>query len=317
MLITAIGGGTGLSTLLKGLKKFDVDIVAVVTVTDEGGSSGILRREYNIPPPGDIRNNIVALARDEDLLVKLLQFRFDGGGELSGHSLGNLILTALTKLTGSFPKAVELLSQILAIKGKVLPVTDSLVRLIAKMDDGKIVKGEEEIVSHGGKIVSVSLDQHVKAMDEVVASLSQADMIVVGPGSLYTSVIPNFLVDGVSEAISANSKALKVYVANIMTQPGETIGFTLYDHYREVSRYSNIAFDFVVANSQKPDQEILERYRKEGADVVKIDYEKFDIPVILEPMLTVVKDERDGKLKVRHNPQKLASVLLSLKRWEP
>lgn len=315
MLVTVIGGGTGLSTLLKGLKEHELEIVAVVTVTDEGGSSGILRREYKVPPPGDIRNNIVALARDEDLLVKLLQFRFDGDGELSGHSLGNLILTALTKMMGSFPRAIEALSQILAINGRVLPVTDSLVRLVATMEDGNVITGEEEIVRRGSRISSLSLDRPAQAMEEVREYLKKADLIVVGPGSLYTSVISNFLVDGVSESIQANKNALKVYVANIMTQPGETQGLTLYDHYKEVARYSGVDFDFVIANSQVPDPEIFERYKREGADVVKIDYEKFEIPVILEPMLTVVRDERDGKLKVRHHPQKLAASLLSLKRW--
>ncbi len=316
MLLVAIGGGTGLSTLLRGLKNFDVDIVAIVTVTDEGGSSGILRREYRIPPPGDVRNNIVALAEDESLIAKLLQYRFDGNGSLAGHSLGNLMLAALTKMLGSFPRAIEALSDILAIKGRVLPVTDEMVRLVAIKSNGETIIGEEAISKREGRVEEIKLDKSASALDEVVENLEKADMIVVGPGSLYTSVIANFLIDGVGEAIRGNSRAVKIYVANIMTQPGETEGYTLYDHYKEVVKYSGVKFDVVLVNSQPPPQDVLKRYRKEKADMVSIDFERFDIPVILEPMVALVTDERDGKVKVRHDPMKLAEAVLNFKGWK-
>ncbi|RKX40408.1 MAG: hypothetical protein DRP23_03130 [Thermotogae bacterium] len=313
MKITAIGGGTGLSMLLRGLKEFPVEITAVVSVTDEGGSSGTIRKELRIPPPGDVRNNIVALAKDEHLLGKLMNYRFENGS-FKGHTVGNLMIAALTKMTGSFSGAIKILSEILAIKGKVLPVSEDLVRLVAFFEDGSKVVGETRIVEKKGKIVKVELDRETKALPEVLETLRKSDMIILGPGSLYTSVVTNLLVKGVKEAIQ-DGDAILAYVCNIMTQPGETVGYRLSDHVKEIERYLGKEVDFIIANSQRPSDDILERYRKEGADLVVLDLENLDKMVVVEPLLCTIKDPYDGRVKVRHDPMKLAKTLMKMMGW--
>ena len=313
MKVTAIGGGTGLSMLLRGLKKFPVEITAVVSVTDEGGSSGTLRKELGIPPPGDVRNNIVALAKDEHLLGKLMNYRFENGS-FKGHTIGNLMIAALTKMTGSFSSAIKILSEILAINGRVLPVSEDLVRLVAIFEDGSRVVGEMAIVEKRGRITKVELDRKTKALPEVLEALRESDMIILGPGSLYTSVITNLLVKGVIEAIQS-SEAVLVYVCNIMTQPGETTGYKLSDHVREIEKYLGEEVDFIVANSQKPSSDILERYKKEGADLVTLDLENINKMVVVEPLLCTISDPYDGKIKVRHDPVKLAKTLMKMMGW--
>ncbi len=257
MKIVTIGGGTGLSTLLRGLKKFDVDISAIVAVTDEGGSSGILRRELKVPPPGDVRNNFIALSENEELLEKIFNFRFRDGS-LKGHAVGNIILAALTMITGSLSMAVESLSELLAIKGKIFPVSNELVRLVAEMDDGSKIVGETNITESGKRIKRVFLDRDVQAFPEAVTAIEKADVVILGPGSLYTSVIANLLVREIKEALKVSESDV-VYIANLMTQPGETTGMRLSDHLREMEKYLERKVDFIVENSGKPPDEVLER----------------------------------------------------------
>ena len=239
MRVVVIGGGTGLSMVLRGLKHYIArrrqeadrypisDLAAVVTVTDDGGSSGRLRREHSVLPPGDIRNCMVALSQDEALLGRLFQYRFDTGRGLKGHSFGNLFLTALTHVTGDFIEAVRVSGEVLAIRGRIFPATIENVSLEAVMTDGKIVSGETRIAKPGRKIRRLRLHpRHVRPLPEVLAAIALADFIMIGPGSLYTSILPNLLVSGVAEAIVASS-ATRVYIANLMTQPGETDGYSL------------------------------------------------------------------------------------------
>lgn len=314
MNVVAVGGGTGLSTLLKGLKNIDsFEITAVVSVTDEGGSSGKLRKELNVPPPGDVRNNIVALAKDEDLLAKLMSYRFNEGS-LKGHSLGNLIIAALTKIEGSFSEAIRILERVLAIKGRVLPVSEDHARLVARFEDGEEVIGETNIVRKGGKIVEVRLDRPIDALPEVLEAIERADIIIFGPGSLYTSIITNVLVNGVKDAIK-KSKAKKIYVCNLMTQPGETTGYRVSDHVKELERYLEQSVDFVLVNTRKPSEEVLERYRKEGSDFVEIDAENIQNTILAEPFLVEIVDPSDGQRKIRHDSVKLADVIERISRW--
>lgn len=316
LIVVAIGGGTGLSSLLRGIKAFDdIAIHAVVTITDEGGSSGKIREELKIPPPGDVRNNLVALARNETLLSKLFDFRFQTDGTLQGHSVGNIILAALTKILGSFSEAVKESSKILAIKGEVLPVTNELVRLVAEMEDGSEIIGETEIVKSKSRIKKIRLSHEVKALPEVIEIIKMADGIIIGPGSLYTSLISNLLIKGVKESIIENKKAIKIYIANIMTQPGETIGYTLSDHVNEIIKYMGCKVDYVIANSQKLPDEDLKRYRLQGSEQVELDIERIDIPVFAEPLLKMEIDPRDGLRKARHDSEKLGKLVKRLLRW--
>lgn len=311
MKVVAVGGGTGLSVLLRGLKNTGVDLTAIVAVTDEGGSSGIIREELEMPPPGDVRNNIIALAKDEDLMSRIFSFRFKTNGTLSNHSVGNIILAALTRMTGSFSIAVKLASQILAIKGKVLPVCEELIRLIAIYEDGSEIIGETEIVRQKRKIISIKLNKRVKALDEVINALSDADAIVFGPGSLYTSVITNLLVDNVADTINSNEKAIKIYVANIMTQPGETAGLSLQDHVKELEKYLRSRVDFIIANNLMPPEKLLNSYARELAEPV-LSNGDVDERYIFEPLLTIEFELNDTRPKARHNPQLLAKVIMKL-----
>ena len=279
--VVALGGGTGLSTVLRGLKEHIAgrgnhkpqqpiaDLTAVVTVTDDGGSSGRLRREYRILPPGDIRNCMVALSKDEHLLSKLFQYRFPAGRGLGGHSFGNLFLTALTNSTGDFPKAVQLSAQVLAIRGRIFPSTAQNVTLEAELDDGAVVAGETSISRSPRRIRRVRLvPRRVRPLPEVLVALREADLILIGPGSLYTSIIPNLLVEEVAEVI-AHARATRVYIANLMTQPGETQHYSVADHVRAVYEHTRPGlFDFAVINRAPVSRPLLRRYKAEGAEPV-------------------------------------------------
>ncbi|QUL97966.1 MAG: YvcK family protein [Candidatus Fermentithermobacillus carboniphilus] len=261
--IVTIGGGTGLATVLRGLKLFPCQIVAVVTVADDGGSSGRLRKDMGILPPGDIRNCLLALAEAEPDMTSLFNHRFTRG-ELKGHNFGNLFLAAVTEMTGDFQAAVRAMSRILAVKGKVLPATLSDVTLYAEMEDGSVVWGENAIPAARGKIKKLRLKpENPPPLDEAVCEIETADGIVIGPGSLFTSIIPNLLVQGISQAVR-RSQARKIYICNVMTQPGETDGYTAYDHVRAIENHAGRLFSHVLVNTGIAPDEVLEKYAAEG-----------------------------------------------------
>ena len=312
--ITVIGGGTGLSTMVRGLKEYDVHITAVVTITDEGGSSGTIRRELKIPPPGDVRNNITAFAENESLLTKLIQFRFTGKGLFEGHSVGNIILAALSKILGSFPEAVKSLSEVLAIEGEVLPISEQLVRLKAVNDRGEILLGEKSIEKNTGRIASISVDAKFKPLDEVIQAIKHSDAIVLGPGSLYTSVIPNLLADGVSKEI-IDSGAPIIYICNIMTQPGETIGYTLSDHVKVINKYLGKSPDYYIVNSEPIPDRLRERYRSQGAQQVELRIDNLRGAVVIDSLIKTEIDIRDGFEKVRHDEKKLGKIINKVMGW--
>ncbi len=319
MRVVAVGGGTGLSTLLRGLKQhvapreYDAagypirDLAAVVTVTDDGGSSGRLRREYSVLPPGDIRNCLVALSEDEALLGRLFQYRFHAGRGLRGHSFGNLFLTAMSHITGDFMRAVRVSGEVLAIRGRIFPSANELVSLEAVLENGKIIKGETRIGSSRIPIRRVRLvPRKVKPLPEVLAAIAAADLILVGPGSLYTSIIPNLLVSGVAEAIE-KSRATRVYISNLMTQPGETGGFTLADHVRVIHEHvGRKLLDWIVINNQPIAPEVARRYRAKGAEPVKADLSELQ----RMGMLCVFDGLLDVGGVLRHDSVQLARLLL-------
>lgn len=303
--IVAFGGGTGLSTLLKGLKDFpDTEVTAIVTVMDDGGSSGIIREELGVLPPGDIRNNIIALAEDESLMAQIMAYRFRDGERFKDQSLGNLIIAALTKINGSFPMAIESISSILAIKGRVLPVTEESVKLIARFEDGQIVVGESNITKKNGKIKEINLSSQAKPFPKAIDEISMSDVIVLGPGSLFTSIIPNLLVDGIPEAVRDKPKIL---IANLMTQPGETTGMSVEDHIKTVENYLKSKIDRVIINSQKIPQAVLKRYKKENSEPVMCKSEDPKFSRI--DMVKIIVDKIDGQEKVRHDPHLLAQAV--------
>ncbi|SFS32355.1 gluconeogenesis factor YvcK family protein [Marininema halotolerans] len=273
--LVVIGGGTGLSVLLRGLKRFPLDLTAIVTVADDGGSSGRLRSEMQMPPPGDVRNVLVALADVEPLLEKVLQYRFSNGDGLAGHNLGNLIIAALKDITGDFNHGIQELSRVLAIRGRVLPSTGQTITLKAEMSDGSLVEGESRIPRVGCRIERVFIDpEDAKPVDEAMEAISEADGIVIGPGSLYTSLLPNLLVKGMADAIRASS-AKKIYICNVMTQAGETDGYTASDHVEAIYRHvGSELFDVVIANDAIPPLAIQQRYAAEGADPVLPDMDR-------------------------------------------
>ncbi|OOC42116.1 uridine diphosphate-N-acetylglucosamine-binding protein YvcK [Thermosipho sp. 1074] len=308
MNFVVVGGGTGVSTLLRGLKYFKgIDLKAIITVTDEGGSSGVLRREYNIIPPGDIRNNLVALAKDEEILGKLFSYRFSNGF-LSGHTVGNIILTALTKMLGSFTKAVEYISEVLAINGKVIPVSEDLVRLVAFYEDGTVAHGESEIMKVvKKKIIKISLDKETYISKEADCAIKNADVIILGPGSIYTSIIPNLLVNGFYESLN-KSKAKVVYVSNLMTQPSESYNFTLSDHVTTIERYLKRKVDYIIVSYSNICESVLRRYLENGSVPVEVDMN--DERIIIDDLIEM----KDNDGRIRHNPLKLASLIIDLIR---
>jgi uncharacterized cofD-like protein len=279
--IVAVGGGTGLSTLLSGLKAHvgaevglpGEGLTAVVTVTDNGGSSGRLREEFNMLPPGDIRNCMVALAEDEQLLTRLFRYRFKGDGNLGGHSFGNLFLTALTSVTGDFLEAVKASAEVLAIKGRIYPSTTDTVDLIAEMRDGRTLFGERQIAESTGGVRRLRLScPDCRPLPETVDAIASADLVVLGPGSLFTSVIPNLLVPGIPEAVAA-SPAPKLFICNCMTQPGETDGFTVEDHLRAFAEHApGVTPDIVLANALPISEVLRDRYLEEGAVQVTLGF---------------------------------------------
>ena len=311
----AIGGGNGLSTLLLGLKQhvgIDIaELAAIVAVTDDGGSSGRLRNELRMPPPGDIRNCMVALSEDSLLLSRLFRFRFAGDGELGGHSFGNLFLAALSEVTGDFAEAVRLSSEILASKGRIFPATDADVRLAARLADGTTIRGETNIGKAGPLIERLYLEpESCHPLPEAISAISSADIITLGPGSLYTSLLPPLLVKGVGEAI-ASSPALKVFICNLMTQPGETDGMTSKGHLDVIREYvPQVRFDRIVINNAPITPEQADRYEHEGAEQIGI---HGSISGEFIDGATVVYDNLLAEgIKVRHAPDRLAKAVLSL-----
>jgi uncharacterized cofD-like protein len=277
--VVVIGGGTGLSTILRGLKEYTSNITAIVTVTDNGGSSGQLTESTGILPPGDLRNCMVALADDEQNLARAFGYRFNGqhAEGLRGHSLGNLFIAAMTELNhGDYEKAIEDASKILAIRGKVYPSTVSKVTLIGEMDDGQCIEGETQIAATKKKITRVWLrPENAQPLDEALEAIRNADAIILGPGSIYTSITPNLLVDGIIDALDT-SKAIKLYVCNVMTQPGESDGFTASDHVAALAIHApgKRLFDFVLVNKMRPAPEMLLKYERFGQRFVEPDVEK-------------------------------------------
>jgi len=306
--IVAIGGGTGLSTLLRGLKRYTTNVTAVVTVADDGGSSGRLQKELGVLPPGDIRNCLVALANDEALVTDLFRYRFSEGEGLSGHAFGNLFLAAMTGVTGNFDLAVKESSRVLNIKGRVLPSTLSVARLCATLVDGTIVEGESNIGRAAKPIARVFLDPPYAApLAEVIEAIREADAIVLGPGSLYTSIMPNLLVDRIAGEIEA-ANAVKIYVCNVMTQPGETDAYTASEHVRALldAARARVA-DIAIINDQLP-QKLREAYAVEGQVPVKADIAAVEALGVRVVHAAVIS-ETDT---VRHDSEKLASVVLQI-----
>ena len=313
--LVAIGGGTGLSALLRGLKHHvGTDrlrqLTGVVTVTDDGGSSGRLRKEFGVLPPGDIRNCIVALADDEDLLARLFQYRFPNGGGLLGHSFGNLFLTALTGITGDFHQAILTAESVLSVRGKIFPATLTDVRLRGRGISGKIYEGESEIGLSGEELISVEIDPAAPpAFPQAVASLGKADLILLGPGSLYTSILPNLLIPGIRQGL-VKARARVVLLLNLMTQPGETDHMMGIDHLQALLRHAGPGIlDAVLVNSTPIPEELVAHYAETGSEPVAVDraaFESLGVAVHEADLLAC-----DGDL-IRHDSEKLAEAVLAL-----
>lgn len=308
--IVVIGGGTGLSTLLRGLKTYSANITAVVTVADDGGSSGRLREEFGVLPPGDIRNCLAALADEERLLTELFQYRFRAGDGLTGHSFGNLFLTAMTDIAGDLEQAIAASSKVLAVKGQVLPATLSDVRLWAELTDGRRIEGESNIPKAEGKIVKIGcIPENPPALPAAIKAIEEADYIIIGPGSLYTSLIPNLLVREIADAIAATDIP-RIYICNIMTQPGETDGYSVSDHIQAIDKAcdNKKLFDAVLVHKKIPSAQALIRYAQQNAHPVFLDREAvIQLGRRIIPANILFEDENGA---VRHDPQKLAKVLL-------
>jgi uncharacterized cofD-like protein len=307
--VTVVGGGTGLSTLLRGMKYITGNCTAVVTVADDGGSSGRLRQELGIIPPGDLRNCLVAMADREPLMERVMQYRFKGDSALAGHSLGNLFLAAIAETEGGMEEGLKAASQILKIRGHVIPSTLSNIQIRADMADGTSVLGESEISNAGKKIVRLHMvPADAPATKSAVQAIRDADVLIFGPGSLYTSVLPNLLVPGIREAVLA-SKAFKIYICNVMTQPGETDGYGAYDHVKALIDHVGKQFlDYVIVNDQEISDEQKRMYRAKGQEYVTPDVQQIE-QLGIKPIPTRLISKED---MVRHDPQKLAMVLISL-----
>ncbi|ABC99112.1 putative cofD-like protein [Thermostichus sp. MS-CIW-21] len=311
--IVVLGGGTGLSNLLRGLKHYSSNITAIVTVADDGGSSGRLRREIGVLPPGDIRNCLTALANEEKLLTELFQYRFQAGEGLSGHSFGNLFITALTAVTGGdLIRAITATSQVLAIQGRVLPATLADVTLWAELSDGRRVVGESNIAKARGRICRIGCDPpNPPALPEAIEAIEAAEFVVLGPGSLYTSIIPNLLIPEIVEALAKNM-APHIYVCNIMTEPGETDGYTVGDHVMALDRVAGVRlFDGVLVQREPPSLRALEHYRRNGSEFVVLDPDKLAYLGCRAVLANVMQEDPETGL-VRHNPERLAAMLM---RW--
>ncbi|MGI9067710.1 MAG: gluconeogenesis factor YvcK family protein [Pyrinomonadaceae bacterium] len=324
--LVALGGGTGLSTLLAGLKclvserqaddLWIANLSAIVTVSDDGGSSGRLRDELQMLPPGDIRNCMIALSEDSNLLSRLFRYRFRGKGELGGHSFGNLFLAALTEVTGDFTEAVRLSSEVLASKGHIYPATISDVRLVAELTDGSIVRGETQISASRVPIRRLRLEpEQCLPLPEVLKAIRAADVITVGPGSLYTSILPNLLVARVSNAIG-EGRATRIFICNLMTQPGETDNYTARQHLETIKIYApEIHFDFVIVNDRRITQDQSERYALEGAHQIGIDEDEDSIDSVLDKSTQVIRANLlEDNERVRHDSALLASVVMACRQ---
>jgi uncharacterized cofD-like protein len=324
MRVVAIGGGTGLSTLLRGLRRHVVapgqtsaepgqiaDLAAVVTVTDDGGSSGRLRRGFNMLPPGDLRNCMVALSEEQDLLARLFNHRFQGGDALKGHNFGNLFVAALTEITGDFAQAIQLSSKILATRGHIYPATTANTTLVAEMDDGSFVRGETKITASRRRIVELTLDPPNPApMPETRDAIERADLITVGPGSLYTSLITNLLVEGIPAAL-AHARGLRVYVCNLMTQANESLGLTAADHIERIYEHTRAPiFDCALVNTAPFSPETLARYEAEGASPIVADIERIQALGVR----CIAGDFASEEAVVRHESARVTGALLALGR---
>jgi len=305
--ITVVGGGHGLSVLLRGIKQATSNVTAVVTVADDGGSSGRLRQDLGMIPPGDLRNCLVALADTEPLMEKLFQHRFEGSSELSGHSFGNLFIAAMTQVTGDVETALKESSKVLAVKGQVLPASKEFVRLDAIMEDGTVVCGESQIPEAHKKIHRVKLyPEHAEAVQSSLDAIRNAEAIVLGPGSLYTSVIPNLLVEGIGDAI-CRSKAVKIYICNVMTQPGETDGYTASMHVKAIMDHAgHNAVDYVIVNSTPVPEDLKRKYAETGAYPVVVDDDALNqlgVGIIKADLIT-------SKDAIHHDPKKLCDSVM-------
>ncbi|PZM65309.1 gluconeogenesis factor YvcK family protein [Paenibacillus dendritiformis] len=304
-----MGGGTGLSVMLRGLKEKPLDITAIVTVADDGGSSGILRQELQMPPPGDIRNVLTSLADVEPSLSEMLKYRFPNGTGLAGHSLGNLILAAMTDITGDFVAGIRELSRVLAVRGRVLPAANQAIVLTAEMTDGTIVEGESAIPQAGQRIKRVFLEPaQVEALPEAVQALQEADAILVGPGSLYTSIIPTLLVPKLVQAVK-ESDAVKIFVCNVMTQPGETDNYKVSDHLEAIQQHvGEHLFDYVIVNDGEIPPQVQDRYAEQGARAVHLDLDevtKRGYKVIADSLVLF-------RTYLRHDAEKLSHHIYQL-----
>jgi len=320
--VVAIGGGTGLSTLLRGLRRHVpapgesaasasaiADLAAVVTVTDDGGSSGRLRQDFNMLPPGDLRNCMIALSEEEDLLTQLFAHRFRAGNGLKGHSFGNLFVAALTEITGDFAQAVQLASKILATRGRIYPATTANTTLVANMDDGSIVRGETQITASKRRIVELTLDPpHPASLPETLEAIERADLITVGPGSLYTSLITNLLVDGIPSALSA-ARGLRVFICNLMTQANESLHLTASEHIERIYEHTRTSiFDYAIVNTAPFSPETLARYAAEDAAPIVADIDRIEAMGVR----SIAGDFASEESVVRHAPERLAGALLAI-----
>ena len=308
--VTVIGGGTGLSVLLRGIKTVTKNVTAIVTVADDGGSSGRLREDLGILPPGDLRNCLVALAETEPLMEKLFQHRFGGRGDLAGHSFGNLFIAAMTDVVGgNMEEALKASKKILAVRGQVLPATNTEVKLMARLKDGRIIEGESRIPKAGTPIDRVYLEpEDARPVQGAMSDIEDAQVIFLGPGSLYTSVMPNLLIGGMADALR-RSKATKVYICNVMTQPGETDGYTVSTHVKAIfDHVGKGVIDYVVVNGSRIPVEVCEVYAREGAQPVMVDKqmtEKLGVKVIEADLISQTN-------LARHDPQKLSQTIVSI-----
>ncbi len=320
--VVAIGGGTGLSTLLRGLCRHVAapghiapprgaisDLAAVVCVTDDGGSSGRLRRDFNMLPPGDLRNCMVALSEEGDLLAKLFAHRFRGGDALEGHSFGNLFVAALTEITGDFAHAVQLSSKILATRGSIYPVTTANASLVARMDDGSLVRGETNINASQRRIEELMIEPpDASALPETLAAIEQADLITVGPGSLYTSIITNLLVRGIPEAL-CHARGLRVFVCNLMTEANESLGLTAAEHIEKIYEHAGAPiFDYALVNTEPFSEDTLARYAAENAAPIKADIERIEAMGVH----CIAGDFASEGSVVRHAAGRVTGALLAL-----
>lgn len=306
--VVVIGGGSGQSVILKGLKQVaDIDITTIVTVADDGGSTGRLRRQYHIPAMGDIRNVMCALAKEETLFTQLMEYRFEGESEdIGGHNLGNLILTALTEKSGSFMDAISEISKIVNVKGTILPATSQVITLFARMSDGTVVRGESNIPNFDNRIREIFYDEKVEADPDAVQAILDADIIFIGIGSLFTSVLPCLIIEGICDAIK-KSKATRYYMCNAMTQPGETDYFSVEDHVEALEKHTfkGIASHVIVTSNHARD-ELMKKYTNKGAYPVKIRQNKHDYEILQEDLLDVEGDY------IRHDPIKIRDYVIRL-----